>query len=275
MKKIDCISYNPENVPGNIKTAFMGISIHGNRNPFFMSIETKVCNFFVIDEDMILFEPLFNIKESRDYIWPYIEEYSGGYIEGMNEVNALSDRFYIDGDRRTPNEIYKLTQGKRGYLSNCFRDDDYTMERCYQFGIIAGRFFKSWELILSNPDDFVRFFPEVQQEVKQEGASTTEKTFADLLTCEIENKKQIIEGIQKLSIDKPIDVFYILSALIDHKVILETDKSKIYRAFAAEFSYKKSVASLGSSCNSLFKKRGEGDKSYNNQIEDIESYLFD
>lgn len=125
-------------------------------------------------------------------------------------------------------------------------------------------------------NDLIRDLKRIYQIIDETSTGTPEKTFAELLICDKdEEKNQIIDRIQKLPTDKPKNVFYILSALINNRIILETDKSKIYRAFAAEFSYKKSVDSLESSCNNLFKKKSEGDKSYNYQIEKIENHLFD
>lgn len=103
----------------------------------------------------------------------------------------------------------------------------------------------------------------------------TEPTFKDLLITDDVRKQQIIDKIRPLPMSKPKDVFLILAALIEQKIILETERSKIYTAFADEFNYSKSIKSLESSCNNHFAKKSEGDKGYNTQIKNIENHLFD
>lgn len=103
----------------------------------------------------------------------------------------------------------------------------------------------------------------------------TKTTFKDLLLVDDKNKQQIIDKIRLLPKSKPKDIFFILAALIEHKTILETEKSKIYTAFANEFNYTKSIKSLESSCNTHFAKRNEGDKGYDTQIKNTENHLFD
>lgn len=104
----------------------------------------------------------------------------------------------------------------------------------------------------------------------------SELTFKDLLIGLDESKKSgIIAKIQQKNRDKPIQIFHILAALKQEKIILETNNTIIYKAYFDEFGYK-NFNSLKSGVGHHFNKwENHKDKSYNDMINNVADYLSD
>ncbi len=182
------------------------------------------------------------------------------FVNDFQEPHIMICKDYYDGKKWTWRIIW----------DNNWRPEDYellsksciTTEPKSVNELVRNDMISKWTCLISN------ILSDIQPQ--------SELTFKDLLIGLDESKKnEIIAKIQQKNRDKPIQIFYILAALKQEKIILETNNTIIYKAYFDEFGYKKfnSLKSgVGHHFNNWEKNK---DKSYNDMINNVADYLLD
>lgn len=182
------------------------------------------------------------------------------FVNDFQEPHIMICKDYYDGKKWTWRIIW----------DNNWRPEDYellsksciTTEPKSVNELVRNDMISKWTCLIS------KYLSDIQPQ--------SELTFKDLLIGLDESKKnEIIAKIQQKNRDKPIQIFYILAALKQEKIILETNNTIIYKAYFDEFGYK-NFNSLKSGVGHHFNNWEKNkDKSYNDMINNVADYLLD
>jgi len=153
-----------DDLPITISNSLSELDPEKPHNPFFMGFETKEGNFFCQNWDNLLFLEKYDTHEKLLEIQQLIEMYAKGFNYGYNSfISTIKNQvteIFSTNDESSSRAIYIRTKGKRGSINECFYKN-ITNERCYEFGKLAGEYYKAWEVIVKNPSLFENFFLDV------------------------------------------------------------------------------------------------------------------
>ncbi len=163
MNKIKSITHEYDLLPESFKNHFEKNG-WGKGNPFFFSIKSKRCSIYSLQHDWLCFMKKYGEKVSA--LQPYIDIYGAGFDEGYSSfirtIKAETNELLTADNETYSRAVFLRTKRERGMLMNCFYGV-IDKERCYNFGKLAGEYYKAWEIIFKNPGQFERFFTEAKE----------------------------------------------------------------------------------------------------------------
>ena len=171
--------------------------------------------------------------------------YAKGFDIGYNRPMILT------------NEKHLLNAAKCNLPAYFVSDGIAEKKQCSDFGFSVGKCYQSWEYICHNIQDFI---------TKQKDFS-----FSDLLLCDTDKKKSVIEKIKQSEKNTPKKIYIILKSLSDGGLLSISTLETVYRAYFNEFGYNKNYDTLKRGLNQYDWTRT--DKKHISSIDTMKTYL--